>query len=180
MIVANYIRLSSQRIYKKLCYSATQSLSQNFTNCCITVYKKSRTNGRMELEGCNQPTCNKLCASSHDALDRRSLQAWPSTSFDDSAIDLPLRNVLRLEFGAKFQREVPLFLEITEFPENRIVQRKPPCQKTSYVRLVVSIQYRHVTDRQTNTRRHDSIYRASIASCGTNYQYFRRLCAEAH
>jgi len=150
MIVANYIRLSSQRIYKKLCYSATQSLSQKFTNCCITVYKKSRTNGRMELEGRNQPTCNKLCASSHDALDRRSLQAWPSTSFDDNAIDLPLRNVLRLEFGAKFQR-VPLFLEITEFPENRIVQRKLPCQKPAM--SVSSFRYNTGmwrTDKQTH------------------------------
>jgi len=33
-----------------------------------------------------------------------------------SKIDMPLRNFLSPEFRTKFQREVALFLEITEFP----------------------------------------------------------------
>jgi len=44
-------------------------------------------------------------------------------------------------------------------------------QKTSSIRLVVSIQYRLVTDGRTDRLRdeHDnSIYRASIVSCGKN------------
>ena len=41
-------------------------------------------------------------------------QAWLS-NFVDNAIDLPWRN-LSPEFGTKFQREVPLFLDVPEFP----------------------------------------------------------------
>ena len=37
------------------------------------------------------------------------------THFDDH---MPWRNFLSPEFRTKFQREVPLFLEITEFPFN--------------------------------------------------------------
>ena len=61
----------------------------------------------MESEGCSRPTCNKLCASSHGALDRRRCnpQARPSTSFVDHTIDLPWRNFLRPEFEAKFDRD---------------------------------------------------------------------------
>jgi len=44
--------------------------------------------------------------------------------------------------------------------------------KTSSIRPVVQIQYRFVTDRQTDRRTHDdSKYRVSIASRGKNYEY---------
>ena len=33
----------------------------------------------MELKGYSRPTCNKLCASSHDALNRRKVQFIGST-----------------------------------------------------------------------------------------------------
>jgi len=55
----------------------------------------------MELEGYSRPTFNKLCASSHYSLDRRTCntQARPSTSFVDHTIDLSRRNV-----AAKFSK----------------------------------------------------------------------------
>jgi len=135
----------------------------------------------MELECYSQPTCNKLCASSgwmhrvyctlvdcntltdssHDALDRRSCnpQARPSTSSVDHTINLPWRNFLSSEFKAKFPRKVPLFLVIPAFPYNTVYGRlkEAATPKTSCIRLVVSIQYRLVTDRQTHGRtdRHD-------------------------
>ena len=73
----------------------------------------------MELEGYSRPTFNKLCASSHYSLDRRTCntQARPSTSFVDHTIDLSRRNFLSPEFVAKFQRKVSLFLEVPEFPD---------------------------------------------------------------
>jgi len=71
----------------------------------------------MELEGYSRRTC-ALYVSGHDALDltgvthkldrRRVLLTTP--------IDLPWRNFLSLEFGANFQREVPLFFKLHEFP----------------------------------------------------------------
>jgi len=71
----------------------------------------------VELEGHSPLMYNELCASSHDAFDRSIgdvVQARPSTSFVDNAIDLPWRNFLSPEFAAKFQREVP------EFPFNTV------------------------------------------------------------
>ena len=61
-------------------------------------------------------TVDQLCA----AFDRRRCdpQTRPSTSFVDHAIDLMWRNFLCPAFGIKFQREVPLFLEVLEFPYN--------------------------------------------------------------
>ena len=58
----------------------------------------------MELECYSRPTCNKLCASSHDALDRRSCnpQARPSTSSVDHTVDLPRRNFLRQSSRGKY------------------------------------------------------------------------------
>jgi len=50
------------------------------------------------------------------------------TSFVDNTIDLPWRNFLSA-FEAKFQREVLLFLEISEFPYNTVVEKKLKCQK---------------------------------------------------
>jgi len=51
-------------------------------------------------------------------------------SFVDNAIDLPWQNFLSPEFETKFQKEVPIFLEIAEFLYNaecRMEGRKPPC-----------------------------------------------------
>ena len=105
----------------------------------------------------SRPTCNKLCAPSHEALDRRKCnpQARPS-SFVDHTMDLPSRKFLSLELGAKFQRELPLCLEVSEFLYNafRIGRRKLPCQKPALSVLSrVSIQYRLVTVKRTDTRR---------------------------
>ena len=102
----------------------------------------------------------------------------PSTSCVDYIIDLPWRNFLSPEFGAKFQREVLLVLEVYPnfiIAQFRINQRKLPCpKKTSSIRLVVSIQYRLVTDRQRDRQMdghtHDSISCASIASRGKKTQ----------
>ena len=70
-------------------------------------------------------------------------------SFVDNAIDLPWRNFLRPEFGAKFQRNLgstPIFWDTVNFlnAQSGLGGRKPPCQKQTYP--VVSIQYRLVTD----------------------------------
>jgi len=84
------------------------------------------------------------CVDHHTC--RCSPQARPSTSFVDNIIDLPWRNFLGPEFGIKLQREVPLLLEIPEFPYNTVYRI---CginfyAKTSSIGLrpVVSIQYR--------------------------------------
>jgi len=107
----------------------------------------------MELESYSRPTCNKLYASSHDALDRRrgNPQAPSSTSFVDHTIDLPWRNFLSPEFGGKFQREVPYFWKYPIF-YNTLYDRSKvaPVPKTSSILLVVSIQYRIVTDGRTD------------------------------
>jgi len=49
---------------------ATRYVSRNLDNCCTTVRTTSATNSQievMEVEHFGRPTCNKLCASSHDA-----------------------------------------------------------------------------------------------------------------
>ena len=66
---------------------------------------------------------------------------------------MPWRNFLSPEFKTKFQREVPLFLDITEFPFNRVYRtggRKLICQNPA---RFVSIEHRLVTDghRRTDT-----------------------------
>ena len=90
----------------------------------------------MLLEGYSRQTCNKLCASSHDALDFRRCnpQARPSTSFVDHTIDLPWRSFLSPELEAKFQTEVPLFLEVPNFliTQFRIDPPKLPRKKQLY------------------------------------------------
>ena len=53
------------------------------------------------------------------------LLAYVDISIDelvDNTIDLPWRNFLSA-FEAKFQREVLLFLEISEFPYNTVVEK---------------------------------------------------------
>jgi len=80
------------------------------------------------------------------------------------------------EFGAKFQREVPLFLKVPELyvPYNTVLDRwkEAPMPKNSQIRSTVSIEHRLVTDtdRQADRHRHGTIAstRASIASRGYN------------
>jgi len=56
----------------------------------------------MELKGYSQPTCNKLCVSSHDAVYRRRVSLiTPSTCRGE------IFEVKTPEFAAKFQKEVP-------------------------------------------------------------------------
>jgi len=51
-------------------------------------------------------------------------------------------NFVRPEFGTMFQKEVPLFIEITEFLSNTAQDRskKAPMPKISSIHLVVSIE----------------------------------------
>jgi len=68
---------------------------------------------------------------------------------------MPWQNFLSPEFWTNFQREVPLFLEITEFPFNTVLNRwkKAHMPKTNSIRSTVSIENRLVTDRQTEDGR---------------------------
>jgi len=54
---------------------ATRCVSRNLVNCRTAVGTSCTTNPEeievMELEGYSRPACNKLCAFSHDTLDRR-------------------------------------------------------------------------------------------------------------
>ena len=87
---------------------------------------------------------------------------------------MPWRNFQSPEFRTKFQREVPLFLEITEFPFNtvnagRVKETHMP--KTSSIRSSVLIKHRFdktpTCDRRTQTQAHGQ-YRGCIASHGKN------------
>ena len=70
----------------------------------------------MKLKGYSRPTRYKLglCASIHHAS--------TIDSFVDNKIDLPWRNFLSPEVRVKFQREVPLFSEVSyhEFPYSTV------------------------------------------------------------
>jgi len=68
----------------------------------------------MELKGYIQPTCTRptLCIQSR--------QARPWTTSADHTVDLPWPKFSSPEYGAKFQREVTLILEILEFPYNTV------------------------------------------------------------
>ena len=52
-----------------------RNVSRNLVNCRTAVGTSCTTNPEeievMELEGYSRPACNKLCAFSHDTLDRR-------------------------------------------------------------------------------------------------------------
>ena len=65
---------------------------------------------------------------------------------------MPWQIFLSPEFGAKFQREVPLILKVHEFPYNT-VSNEAPVPKTSPIRSSVSIELRLVTD----TDRHRAV-----------------------
>jgi len=97
----------------------------------------------------------------------------PSTSFVDNAIDLPWRNFLSPEFGTKFQREVPSFLEILKFPYNTVrdswKEASMPKQLDSSARFDTMLACDRRTDEQTDRWTHDdSQYIASMASRGKN------------
>ena len=74
---------------------------------------------------------------------------------------MPWRNFLRPEFRTYFQRKVPLFSEITEFPVNIVYDgwKEAHTPKTSSIRSAVSIEHRLVTD----TDRHGHRAMASTA-----------------
>ena len=64
---------------------------------------------------------------------------------------MPWRNFLSQEFGAKFQREVTLFLKVHEFPYNKSVYdrwKEAPMPKTSPIRSAVLVELLLVTDRR--------------------------------
>ena len=81
----------------------------------------------------SRPTCNKLCTCSEarGALDRRrrNPHARPSTSFVDSATDLPWRNFQSLGFGTEFQREACTFSALTLLVRRQ--EGHPACRKLS-------------------------------------------------
>ena len=103
----------------------------------------------MELEGYSPLMYNELCASSHDAFDRPIgdvVQARPSTSFVDNAIDLPWRNLEDWEkqiCAGKY----PYFGRCQNFliTQCKIGGRKLPCQNSS-IPSAVSTEFRLVTD----------------------------------
>ena len=76
------------------------------------------------------------------------------TRFDDR---YAVANFLSPEFRTKFQREVSLFLEITEFLFNTVWDgwKEAHMPKTSSIRSTVSIEHRLVSvDRRTDTDGH--------------------------
>ena len=118
----------------------------------------------MELVGYSRPTYNKLCASSHDVLDRHrsNPQAPQSTTFVDHSIDLPWRNFLSPKrVWGKFQREVSLFWRYPNFltAQCNIGSREAPMPKPAV--SVKSFRYNPGlwrTDRRTDGQtRDDSI-----------------------
>jgi len=98
----------------------------------------------MELEGYSWPTCIKQSRRIDHCRCRQ--QSPPLMSFVD-IIDLSWRNFQSPEFGTKFQREVPLFLEVTKFPYNQCgIGEGSLCDKNQLDLSVISIQYRLVVD----------------------------------
>ena len=69
------------------------------------------------------------------------------------------------EFGTKFQRKVPLFLDIPEFPVNT-GWKGGPTSKISPIPPAVSTEFRLVTDRGScQTRRIAIFYTCSLNVC---------------
>ena len=89
----------------------------------------------------------------YHALSVHLFRAKLITRFDDQyAVASP-------EFRTKFQREVPLFLDISEFPFNTVYDgwKEAHMPKTRSIRSAVSIEHRLVTDGQTDTDGHRPI-----------------------
>jgi len=88
-------------------------------------------------------------------------------SFVDNMIDFEGGIFLNLEFGTKFLREIPLFLEIPEFLCNAVYDRlkEAPMPKSSWIRSAVLIEPRLVTntDRYRQTDRLKLIASTALA-----------------
>ena len=123
----------------------------------------------MDLEHYGRQTCSKTMCSV-GVEDRPSIHDMANgvsavNKLNHRRVLLTTRSTCRgkifLEFGTKFQKEVPLFLEIPAFPFNTVQDRwqEASTRKPSSICPVVSIQYQTVTDRQTDIH-NDSIYRA--------------------
>ena len=127
-------RDDNTKLDKKLCYlrRARRAMSVKILSAAAQLYKQVVGPTRnpqiavMELEGyyswstcIKQPRLVDCRIGVVNKLDRRRRRRR-LPRFVDNAIDLPWRNFLRSEFGAKFQREVPLFSEVPEFPYNTV------------------------------------------------------------
>jgi len=68
---------------------------------------------------------------------------------------MPKENFQSPEFGTKFQREEPLFLELTKFPFDTVHDgwKEAHMPKTSSIRLTVLVELRLVTDGRTDRHR---------------------------
>jgi len=161
----DHMRQTRQNQYTKLdsllpqTDRATLYVSRNLVSCCSCncrnkLFKKSTTNRSEGVTGL-QSTCSKQPRR----VDRRRCrqQARPSTSFVDNTVESPRRNFECVEFRTKFHGEVPLLLELREIPYSIVWWKEASMLKTRSTGVVVSIQYRLVTDRltnrQTDTRR---------------------------
>ena len=126
-------RRSVASMNKKLCYSmarAMRCVSHSLGNCRTSCTTNPKQIAVMKSELIDCPLTFRHYSKQPRLVDCSiGVQAPPlttTTSFVDNAIDLPRRNFPCPEFGAKFQREVPLFLEVPEFPtrQRRICFRK--------------------------------------------------------
>ena len=122
---SHYTGRRNYAITDKPCVNrATYYVSQNIASCYINIEKCCTTNLQQtevielthQVDG--RAISYDVCASSHDVSTVDcGQQAWESTSvLLTNMIDLLSRNFLSPEFGTKFQWEVPLFLEIFDFP----------------------------------------------------------------
>ena len=104
----------------------------NFANCHATVQKLLYDKIVLYTEVddlCDKLQWSKVGARRYYKLSwpttAQFITLWASTFFElswqhASTIDMSWRNILSPEFGAKFQREVPLFLKIHEFSYNTV------------------------------------------------------------
>jgi len=95
----------------------TCCVSQNLVNCCTTVQTSWTANPQqpevIEFEYYHRWMRNKLCASSNDVSTIVGVICKLNCR-QVLLIDLAWQNYLSPEFGPKFQREAPLFLEVPE------------------------------------------------------------------
>ena len=102
----------------------------------------------MELESYSRLTCNKLCASSNHVSTVKWSTSLTIDEFRWQQDQLLWRKFLSLEFEAKFQTEVALFLELLEFPYNTVSHRSQEALKPiSWICSAISTELRFVTGR---------------------------------
>jgi len=124
---------------------ATRCISRNLVHSGVVQTTTNRSN-RLRV------TVDRRVVKSHDA----SIVVGVVNKLDRRRDLLKTRSTTKLslgpEFGTKFQREVPLFLEMPEFPYNTVydIWKKVSVLKTSSILPVVSVQYRLVTDGRTD------------------------------